>query len=137
MALFQNIVVADGQTPPVNHTFAVGYRRDNELGWADRSAGILAGFRTVSLQTRPATNANAGTRVTLKVKDPRLATLGVSAEGTVPTAQKLYETIAEVSFMLPQGSDRQARLDILAYVANLLTSSDQIRDSITDLAPPV
>ncbi|QJT93786.1 putative coat protein [Erysiphe necator associated levi-like virus 1] len=136
MALFGVITIHDGKATPEAHTFAPAYRRDNELGWADRSAGVLAGYRQISLQVRPATNANAGTRVNIKVKDPRLAVLGVNDQGIVPTPVKAYETLAEVSFMLPSGSDRQARLDILAYMANLL-ARDQIKDSIVDLAQPV
>lgn len=136
MATFANIVIKDGQATPVDHTYAPAYRRDNELGWADRSAGVLAGYRNVSLQVRPATNQNAGTRVSIKVKDPRLATLGVNDQGIIPTPVKAYETLAELSFMLPSGTDRQARLDILAYVSNLL-ANQQIKDSIIDLAMPV
>lgn len=136
MATFANIVIKDGQATPVDHTFAVAYRRDNELGWTDRSAGVLAGFRTISLLARPATNQNAGTRISVKVKDPRLATLGIGAEGIQPNPTRAYETLSEFSFLLPAGSDRQARLDIIAYVRNLL-SNQQIIDSVVDLATPV
>jgi hypothetical protein len=136
MATFAPIVLQDGQATPANHTFALGYRRDNEMGWTDRSAGVLAGFRTVSLQTRPATANNAGTRVSVKVKDPRLANVGVASNGVSPVAAKAYETIAELSFMLPAGSDLQARKDIYAYLFSLLYN-DQIRDAIVELAPPV
>jgi len=136
MATFANIVIKDGQATPVDHTFAVAFRRDNQVGWTDRSIGILAGFRNITLTTRPATNANAGTRVNVKVTDPRLATLGTDSSGVTPNAQKAYETLCETSFLLPSGSDRQARLDILAYLANLLANA-QIKDAIVDLAPPV
>lgn len=136
MATFANIVIKDGQATPVDHTFTVAYRRDNELGWADRSAGVLAGFRTASLLTRPATSNNSGTRVSLKVKDPRLATVGVGGNGVTPTAVKSYEAIGEISFMLPAGSDRQARLDIIAYLRNILSNA-QVIDAVVDLAPPV
>lgn len=136
MATFANIVLKDGQATPVNHTFATAYRRDNELGWADRSAGVLAGFRAISLVARPGTAQNAGTRISLKVKDPRLAVLGINDQGIQPLPMKAYENLCELTFMLPNGSDRQSRQDILAYVANLL-ANDQVKDSIIDLAMPV
>lgn len=136
MALFANLVLKDGQATPVNHTFAPAYRRDNEMGWTDRSAGVLAGFRNVSLVSRPATNGNAGSRISVKVKDPRLAVLGTNDAGFTPNAVKAYEALGEFSFLLPAGSDRQARLDIIAYVRELL-SQPQIIDSIVDLATPV
>jgi len=136
MATFANIVINDGKTPVVSHTFSPAFRRDNMVGWADRAPGVVAGFRTVILTTRPANSSNAGTRVNVKVVDPRLATLGTSDAGIVPNPTKAYETLAEFTFLLPQASDREARLDIIAYVKGLL-ANPQIQDSIVDLAPPI
>lgn len=136
MATFTNLVLKDGLATPADHNFLPSYRKENEMGWADRSAGVIAGFRHVSISIRPGTATNAGTRVTIKVKDPRLALVGVSDAGIVPNPVKAYETLAELTFMLPSSSDRQARLDILAYIKNALSAA-QIVDTVVDLAQPV
>lgn len=135
MATFANIVINDGQAAPVAHTFAVAMRRENLLEWHDRSAGTIAGFKKISLST--GLSSNGTYKCTIKVLDPKLAvTAPASGSGIQPNPVAAYTCLAKLEFVEPNGSDLQARKDLLAYVTNLL-SNTQIVEAIRDMAPPV
>lgn len=137
MALFADIVINDGQGTPAAHTFAKAVRDGDLVEWHDRSAGVLAGFKKISLRVRPASNLQGMYKVTIKVMDPKLAvTAPASGSGVQPNPTQAYFTTATHEFLIPAASDAQARKDILAYAKNLLSNS-QISEAVELFAPPV
>lgn len=137
MATFANIVINDGAATPAAHTFAVTSRLNNVLTWNDRSSGVAAGFKGITLSYRPATAQNANAKIVMKIVDPRLAvTSASSGSGVQPNPVQAYFASANLEFILPAASDALARSDILAYAANLLANA-QVVDAIKNLNPPV
>lgn len=136
MAAVADIVISDAQATPVAHTFTPARQSGDIFTWTDRVAGVVAGFRVISIGTRFATIANSGQKVTIKIVDPRLAqTSPSSGSGVQPNPVAAYSTMATIEFLLPPAADLQARKDILAYVKNLLANS-QVTAMIQDLSAP-
>lgn len=137
MATFSPIVLKDGASTPVNHTFGVTSRNGSLLSWDDRAQGVVAGFKNLTLSFRAAAAGNGNTRILIKLQDPRLAVTSPSGgTGIQPNPVAAYFTLAKVEFIIPGAADEQARKDILAYMADLLTK-DPVKDTVINLAPPV
>lgn len=137
MAAFAPIVIKDGASTPTDHTFGVTSRNANLVQWDDRSAGVVAGFKPITLSYRPSTSRNGNARILIKIQDPRLAVTAPSGgSGIQPNPIEAYHTLAKVEFIIPPAADEAARKDILAYVKNLL-GNQQVVDTVTALNPPV
>lgn len=136
MSAVANIVINDGQGTPVAHIFAPSRQSGDLFSWTDRSAGVVAGFKTISVMTRFASAGNAGQKVTLKIVDPRLAqTSPSSGSGVQPNPIAAYNTLATIEFLLPHAADSQARKDIYAYAKNLLATAF-VKAMVEDLDAP-
>lgn len=136
MANIANFVLADGQATPVNRTFSYVYRESGVVYYEERSAGVAAGFRKITISWRPGTTRNAGYKVSLKIQDPRLAvTAPASGSGVQPNPVVAYKTVFEASWFLDSASDLQARKDIYAFAKNLLAKVD-IQNMIENLDAP-
>lgn len=124
MSAVANIVIKDGQATPVDHTFSPSRQSGDLFVWNDRSAGVAAGFNTISVLTRFGASSNAGQRVTVKVIAPTLAvTAPSSGTGVQPNPTAAYQCLATVEFLLPNASDLAARKNIYAYVKNLVATA--------------
>lgn len=127
MAAIANIVLADGQASPANHTFEVLTAQsgtDVSARWVEKSAGIYAGFLQLTSLVRR--TSNRSTKVQVKVSLPALSTDG--------TNTLIHTSIATVEVTLPDTMTTQERKDIRAYVANALDNAI-IKSSIEDLSP--
>lgn len=136
MAAIASISINDGQTPPVAHAFSPARHSGDLVEWHDRSAGVVAGFKKISVSTRFAGKDNAGQRIRIKIQDPTLAvTAPASGTGVQPNPVAAYETLATLEFLLPTPAGVQQRKDVLAYVKNLLSNS-QIVAMVENLDAP-
>lgn len=136
MSQVSNIVINDGASTPVAHTFAPSRVAVDLVTYQDRSAGIVAGFNILTIGTRFADKKNGAQKVTVRMALPTLAvTAPTTSTGIQPVPVAAYECFASVEFVLPSASTVQNRKDLLALVKNLLATS-VISDSVQDLNPP-
>lgn len=135
MATFANMTLLDSAA--ASHIFAVARRENNLWEWHDRASGVAAGYRSIKMTFRPSSSNNAGTKVQLTIRDPRLAvTAPSSGSGVQPNPVAAYATFATVSFTLPEATDALARADILSYITACLAQA-QVMDAVKNPSPPV
>lgn len=128
------IVINDGATTPVAHTFSPSGPDKNGVTYLyDRSGGIAIGFPSLALDLREplsakagqASNANRIFRATAKVVFPILeVTSPTTGTGIQPAPTKSYDMTVKIEFLLPERSSLQNRKDILAYAKNILANSN-------------
>lgn len=125
MPAFANIVLADGQTTPVNHTFApVTIDQSGVAVLADRSSGIAIGFPVLTMLVRPSTKTSRNYKVSAKVIVPTLEVTSPStATGIQPAPTKAYDCMATIEFVMPERSTSLERQNLLAYMKNLLINT--------------
>ncbi len=113
-----NIVLADGQGTPVNHTFT--YNLEVPVAdWSDKSGGISIGEAHVTLLiSRPTANRKTH-KVSWKVWVPTLEVISGDAGGYTPAPKVAYTCLAEGHFTCPDRSTTANRADLFAYVKNL------------------
>ncbi|UUW21428.1 MAG: hypothetical protein [Sanya fiers-like virus 55] len=138
MATLANIVINDGQSTPVAHTFEPARRVGNSIEWHDRASGVLAGFNRIMLTSvAPKKLASGVYRVTVKVMAPTLAvTAPSSGTGIQPNPVAAYFTESIHTFNIPAASTADARKTARLYAIGALSNA-QIVDAIDKLAPPV
>lgn len=136
MPAIGNIVIADGQTTPVNHTFSpVGINSDMVAFYDDRSAGIAIGYNALSVSLRKPTNGatNRNFKAQLKLVLPTLEVTSPSTStGIQPAPTKAYDAMVTVEFVLPERSSTQNRKDLLTMLKNALAHST-IQSVVQDL----
>lgn len=124
MPAIGNIVIADGATTPVSHTFSpVGINSDMVAFFDDRSAGIALGYNNLSISLRkPQSGAKTRNyKAHLKLVLPTLEVTSPStASGIQPAPTKAYDAMASVEFILPERSSTQNRKDLLTLLKNAL-----------------
>lgn len=128
------IVINDGATTPVAHTFNPSGPDKNGVNYLyDRSGGVAIGFPSIALDLREplparngqASNANRIYRATAKVVYPILeVTSPTTGTGIQPAPTKSYDMTVKIEFLLPERSSLQNRKDIMAYAKNLLANAN-------------
>lgn len=123
-----NIVLADAQATPVNHTFIPIGRDANKVFWfEDQSASSSIGFWRISVETKraPITGGVAsGTyRTKIGLHQPVLETLGTNQAGLTPPPTVAYVNRCIVEFIDPARSSMQNRADAAKMVPLLLQNS--------------
>lgn len=142
MSVASNIVLADAQVVPVNHTFVPIAMPKGVMGYEDRSSGLFAGYNriTMSLQ-HPAPNRSSATvgnrmiKATIKVSTPILETIGTASSGYSPPPRPAHTPLFEGVFYLPERSAVLDRATLLKYVDNLFANA-QVVALVRDLDPP-
>jgi hypothetical protein len=136
-----NIVVADAQGTPVNHTFApLGRDKDDVFWFQDTSQANALGYWKVSVEVKrplpPAARQSAegrSYRVRVGLHEPVLANITNSTvSGVAPAPQLAYTPRSFQEFILPEQSaliDRQN----LAKMTPLLAQNSQIKAVIENL----
>lgn len=124
MPAIGNVVISDGATTPVAHTFAPVGIDGTVATYADRSGGIPVGYWTLSIGLRePVKNGAAVYKVTAKLLLPILEQTSPStATGIQPAPTVGYTMAANVEFLLPARSTLQNRKDVLALCKNALAN---------------
>jgi hypothetical protein len=125
-----NIVLADGQGTPVNHTFQpIFIDAAGVAFFEDTTGGIPLGYGRLSISLkRPASNLQPGSnsssavyRAKIKVEAPTLEVTSPSTgSGIQPAPTISYTCVADMVFVMPARSSLQNRKDIVAYAKNAL-----------------
>lgn len=124
MASIANLVLADGQTTPANHTFNPSNPQDgagNPSLWLEKTSGNALTYLRVTMQVKFVSNGVSKVKVVIATPKPAVFGSGCCVDSNTP--QVAYTCFANLEFSLPSGSSRQDRLDILAYAKNFLSNA--------------
>lgn len=127
MSAIANITLADGQATPVSKTFEVVTAQSGQdvpARWAEKTAGVYAGFIQLTALVRRTTNKS--TKVQVKVALPKLSSDGLNS--------LVHTGYASVELTLPDTMSVQERKDLSRYIANALDNAI-IRDAIENMSP--
>lgn len=131
MPVAGNIVLADAQATPVNHTFKPIGRDKNGVFWyEDQSQSNSIGFWRISVKTtRPnfGSGVSNGTyRTEIGLHEPVLETLGNNSAGLTPPPTVAYVSRAIAQYIDPTRSGLPQRSDMVKMLPLLLQDSSQI-----------
>ncbi len=121
------LVINDGASTPVAHTFNPVTTNGSLAKWADRSPSIAAGFRTITEEVLEPSGNRTAYKITLGFYFPVVA----SVNG-VDTVVRFGS--AQVSFNMAPDSTQQERDDNLTYVINTISHAS-VRSSVELLEP--
>lgn len=139
-----NIVIADAQATPVNHTFIpMGVDPNGTYWWVDQSAVNSLGYWKVGVSIRRPAQAGSGTSsegrnyvVKVQVLEPVLAnTTNSTVSGIEPAPTLAYAMRSYHEFVLPeQGKllDRQS----ISKMSPLVLQNAQVKAVIENLIYP-
>lgn len=122
-----NIVLADAQGTPVNHTFVpVGFIGDT-FWWEDQSAAAAIGNWKISMKIQRPSSAQQGQnsanrvyRVTRTLHEPILETLGSSTISGIPAAPTISYIPRDIKeTVIPERATLQNRKDLRKMSYNL------------------
>jgi hypothetical protein len=126
MPAIGNVVINDGATTPLAHTFGPAGIDGLVAGYADRSGGIPVGYYSldVSLRKPSPKSIEKMYLATFRIKTPILEQTSPSTStGIQPAPTVGYTPIAELKFWLPERSALQDRKNLRAFVKNLLADA--------------
>lgn len=131
-----NIVLADAQATPVNHTFKpIGLDKDGTFWYEDQSVGgtnpPAIGYWRVGIQVKnppyagPGENsANRKRRIIFKLLEPVLETLSNSTvSGIVPAPTVSYIPWSDCEFPIPERATYLDRANLLKMMGLLLQTA--------------
>lgn len=133
MAIATDIVLADAQATPVNHTFVPqGRSSDGYYYWEDQSASSPLGWWRVGLKvdkpipTAAGAKATAVTRVRVKLLTPVLETLGTNDSGLTPAPTIAYIPAFHGEFPTSLRGSSLDRKNVRKMAYNLLGNAQMI-----------
>lgn len=125
MSAQANIVLADGKTTPVNHTFVPKGARATDgkdvAVWRDQSPGVAVGYLSLTEQ-HTAPNGAGMEKFRYVIEVPTLEQ-AASGGSFVPPPTRAYATVATIEVWAHQRASDQELKDIVAYVKNFAASS--------------
>lgn len=132
-----NIVLNDGATTPVAHTFNPKGARAVEGGktvsvWRDQSPANAEGYLVLTEQHSPP-NGNGLEKFRYLIQVPTLET-PASGGAFVPAPKRAYDTMAVVEVWAHTRATADELKNIVAYVKNF-TASTYFSDAITKREP--
>ncbi len=125
MADQASIVLTDGESTPVNHTFVPkGVLKDPSTGkvvatWKKPSAVNSEGDYVLKQHFVEGSGADGITKHTYVLSLPVLETVGTNDAGVTPPARKAYECIAVLEFRCSNRSTAQQRKNTVKMIADL------------------
>lgn len=143
MALAANIVLADAQATPVNHTFIpIGYDPSDPstYWWEDQSQSNAIGFWRISASLKRPPNikqgmssANRAFRVAIVLHEPVLETLSNNTvSGILPAPTVAYVPKAATEYVMSERTDVLQRKSLRKMNYNLQANT-QIIDMVENL----
>lgn len=124
MPSLANIVINDGATTPVAHTFAPVSQSGTGAVLADRSGGISVGYPTFEINTSLPSKTSRLYKTRLKIALPVLENVTNSTiSGIAPAPTLSYTMTADMTFFMPERSNLQNRKDIIAFAKNALANA--------------
>jgi hypothetical protein len=138
MPAVANVVILDGETTPVSHTFEPAKTTADYVLYEDRDAGIYIGNKKLVVTiTRPQGNGNVGNRnvkVNVRLEVPRLENVSNSTvTGIAPAPTVAYRHMGDVTFTCPERGTKQERINLRALFRSALGHA-QVMDAIDNLA---
>jgi len=132
MATATNIVLADAQATPVNHTFIpIGEDAKGRFLFSDQSQSNEIGYWTISVEDiRPAaprageSSKSRVSRVRITLSEPILETLSSNAAGYTPAPTVAYLPKSVHEFILSERCSLQNRKDLRKMSYNLLNDAN-------------
>lgn len=123
MSAQANIVIADGQGSPANHTFIPKGARvepngKNRALWREASAISAEGDLTITEHHTESSGPDGLEKFTYVISVPTLETVGTSDSGVTPPARKAYENVGVIEFRFPRRATLAERGNLAAYVKN-------------------
>lgn len=135
MPAASNIVLADAQATPVNHTFIpLGKDAKGVYWYEDQSQSNALGYWKLSIDVKKplpgAPGVKSGSdrvsRVKVSLHEPALETLGTADNGLTPPPTIAYITRSSTEFILPERNTLQNRKDIRKMSSNVLNDAQII-----------
>jgi hypothetical protein len=135
MATATNIVLADAQATPVNHTFIPIGKDESDVFWfVDQSQANEIGYWKVSVEIKKPpltpkpgeTSSSRVTRVKISLMEPILETLSSNAAGYTPAPTVAYIPRANMEYVLHERCSLSNRKDIRKMAFNLQNDSNII-----------
>lgn len=126
MPAIGNVVINDGATTPVAHTFAPAGQEGLVNSYADRLSGIPVGYYTLDISLRKPSPKSLEKMylATFRIRTPILEVTSPStASGIQPAPTVGYNPICEIKFWLPERSSLQDRKNLRAYAKNLMADA--------------
>jgi len=128
MSAIANIVINDGQSTPVAHTFAPARTSADYALLEDRAAGVYIGYNKLTMMLeRPkgqSRDASRNLKLVIRVETPKLENVTNSTiSGIAPAPTISYRPMAELTVTLPERCSLQDRKDLQAYVKNVLSNT--------------
>lgn len=133
MTVATDIVLADAQATPVNHTFKpIGPDRDGVFWFVDQSISNAIGFWRISVKTTVPKAARAGEssrdrnfRVTVGLHEPVLETLSNSTvSGIAPAPTVSYIPRVFTEYVMPERASELDRKNLRKMNANLQANAN-------------
>lgn len=143
MPAVANIVLADAQGTPVNHTFLpLGPDASGVWWFEDQSSATPIGYWRVSIKlNRPqpggngsASSSNRVNEAIIGLHQPTMETLGTNDNGILPPPTVSYVSRSVQRLTMPERSSLQNRKDLRKMSMNLLADANVI-DLIENLRP--
>lgn len=135
MAQIANIVVADGASTPVNHTFSPVASSPVAIYRENLATLPVIGQGRVELSNKSGANASLQ-RVKISLALPALETIsGENAAGYTAAPKVAYTNVVVIDMMLPARGTVQQRKDLRLMLSNLLKDA-QVVDLVDNLNIP-
>lgn len=139
MASVAALLVADGQTTPVTHTFSPAKTTSDYVLYENRVSGQYIGYEklTISMQRPrgPSNQANRNLKYTVKLEAPVLESIGTSDSGLPALPTVAHRPTVEVIFTFSERATKQQRKD-MRYLAWGILANAGIGSEIDDLSVP-
>jgi hypothetical protein len=131
MPVAANIVIADGQATPVNHTLIpLGRDEGGVLRYIEQTTGPVLGAWTAGFSMRKPGPAKPGTNTASRIEQhkitarvPVLETLANNAAGYVPSPMVAYFNESSLVFNIPERANSVERLTIQKVLLGLAGSA--------------
>jgi hypothetical protein len=111
-------------TTPVNRVFNPAKKDGDVYRWDYRGTGIVVGYDNLTITTRLPSKTSKATKVQLRLTCPVLEQTSPStATGIQPAPTVAYNSVVDITFVLPERSVLQDRKNVLAMVRDLIDES--------------
>lgn len=134
MAQIATLTLNNGASTPVATTWAVETGQQGfttPATWYYKTTdSVLGWLRLSGLKKKAPKSQNS--KVSVKLEMPKLATMGVAADGATPMPTRVSTGFAMVEFTIPDNFSSADRANMVAYLTNAL-SDPQIKNMVLNL----
>lgn len=130
------IVLADGQTTPVNRTFSPRGANGKLAVYKDISGGTAAAFPVLTIATTESPSPNGARNIKLRLTIPVMEVpAGGTQNGYQASPRVAFNVFGKVELTLPNRASVQNVKDIHAFIKNLLGHS-VVTETVVNNDPP-